>query len=106
MIHWHDKIYFGEGLKNEYKSVRASFEAGKSPWGVYVIALSSSRHEQLDICRADMFLRSCKIFSEPMVVGLALGKDEAEELVALMAFDVYEKTGGADLRGFFEQDGI
>ena len=103
MIHWHDKIYLGENLKSEYKSVRKSLEAGKSPAGVYVIALSSNKHEQLDISRADMFLRSCRIFPEPTVVGLAFGRDEAEELLAIMAFDAYEKTGGADLRGFFAE---
>lgn len=105
MIHWHDKIYLGEKIKSEYNKVRAALEAGKPPFGVYIITLSSNKHEQLDISRADMFLRSCKIFPEPTVVGLAHGKDEAEEILALMAFDAYEKTGGANLRSFFEKDG-
>ncbi len=102
MIHWHDKIYLGEDIKSEYKNIRAKLEKGESPFGLYVIALSSNKSEQLDIFRADMFTRSRRLYPEPTVVGLARGKKEAEGLVALMAFDSYEKTGKVDLRKLFD----
>lgn len=100
MIHWHERIYLSENVKTKYGRIRSLLDEGKSVAGLYVISLAYNPVEQLDISGAFMFLGQCELH-DPTVVGLAKGKKEAEELVALMAFDAYNEEGKVDFRSFF-----
>ncbi|HIV17342.1 MAG TPA: hypothetical protein IAB17_05070 [Candidatus Alectryocaccobium stercorigallinarum] len=103
MIKWHSRIYLEEKVRTDYDKIRALADEGKCASGIYFIALSSNPDEQLDIFSAHMFRSSLEVFPDPVVVGLASGKEEAEELVSVMALDALEAVGTVDFRKYFEE---
>lgn len=102
MVRWHSRIYLGEGFKERYENIRRDVEEGKTDPKVYLVTLSSNPYEQLDIFSSNMFAEALRIDRERVVVGLAGSKEEAFELVALMAFDALSSAGKVDFRSYFE----
>ena len=102
MIYWHPQAYLGEGIKEKYKDIRVSLENNRPSADVYIIALSSSRYEQLDIFSSYMFISNLRYNPEPTVVGIAYGRSGAEELVSVMAFDIYSLTDKIDFKEYFK----
>lgn len=102
MIHWHSRIYLGEGLNEKYENICSDIESGKTYPDVYIISLSSNPAEQLDIYSSYMFVSDLKLYPDRVVVGLANSKEEARELVAVMAYEALSFEGKVDFRSYFK----
>ncbi len=103
MLNWHKLIYLGEDVKDEYEKIRAELDKGSYLRGVYMITLAENPIEQLDILNSLIYAANSERYSNVTVVGLAKGYEQAKELVARMAEDVYSKSGAVGIRGFFEE---
>ena len=105
MLNWHSLIYLSEDVKDEYAEIREKLESGTAVSGVYLITLAANPAEQLDIINSVIYAADSERYSKAVVVGLAKGRGQAQELVAKMAEDVFSKTGGIEIRKYFEDGG-
>ena len=76
------------------------------PFNTYLIILSSNAHNLLEIISANElkqpFYKDKTVQNHIYVVGLAVGYDEALEVVERIIKEVYQATGGFDLQSYLE----
>ena len=85
--------------KKRQKIIR-DLEQKKLNFGVFVIILSVNGKDLFDIIPA--FLLQKEIYQESPILGVAITKEEAFEVCEQMILDVYNRTGGYDVRSYFQ----
>ena len=100
MIKWMEGLYLGDGAERQEQKIRKDMEQGKLRWHVYVLMLSTNPKNQLDILPSAFLRQSYYQRQELWVAGLALGREEALEVLQRIASDAVRETGKADLRAF------
>ena len=85
--------------KKKEKILR-KLEAGKLQPSVHVITLAISEKNQLEIYPTLQFKQPAFPEQDLFVVGITKGYEEAVELVEQIVQEVYEQTGGCDIRSY------
>lgn len=94
-------MFLGRYAAMDKRKIISNLSARKSHFGVYAIVLATNEKDLLDVISA-FFLKDARYHKKNIeVVGLAIGRDEAFEVVRDIITEVYDKTGGFDVRGFF-----
>ena len=94
------KLYLDE-YTNRYRTrIMKKLRAGKLCMGIYIICVSSSEHDLLDIIPSYMMFSPMS--REQLVVGIASSKEDAFELCRHIVDDVYTRTSGYDLKQYFK----
>lgn len=101
MLQWTSRIYVGEGLKKKKDRAMDSINNRRITSDIYCIAFASSPDNLFDIMNANELLFPHYQKTDIKIVGLAKGKDEATRLTQDMVMEVYEKTGGFDVRSYY-----
>lgn len=101
MIVWSENLILGETIKKKHRKVIHAINRGRLVSGVYLIAYPSNPSNLLDLIPAKELLFPIYQRSEIHIIGLANGKAEAERTAAKMITEVYKKTGGFEIRGYF-----
>lgn len=101
MISWSTKIYIGEKMKKKKDRVISSINSSEVTFGIYCIAFASHPNNLFDIMEANELLFPHYKRSDIRIIGLAKGKEEAVSLVQDMLMEVYNNTGGFDVRNYF-----
>lgn len=103
-MRWYRKLYVGEtARKDRYRIV------GKVKWrrlqkkNAYLITLASNEANLLDIYPANTMLWPYFRKKEILIVGIAVGYEEAVELACHIVAEVYSGTGSFDVRGYIEE---
>ena len=91
MVNWYKNLYVGDTAKKKQKKWMRRIENKKAVPGVWLLTLPSNQQNNLDVIPAD--LRNC-----PMIVGLAVSREEAFELVEAIALETYRETGEVKIR--------
>lgn len=102
-MRWYRSLYSGPLTKGHEEEIRKKAEEGKWMAGVYYITLSSGEKNLLDIFHNSMLKQ--KLFAQNQrtdVIGVAGGKREAMWLTGQIIKDVYDRTGGTDVRSYFK----
>ncbi len=96
-MRWHPEYFISDQARRHRKKIMGCIRNERVFQNVNMIILSDNPHEQLEIrsWRPTMDTRQW------YVVGVALGKDDALELVCRMTETVYRKTGTANLKEYF-----
>lgn len=102
-LKWYEPLYTDEKTRNKIKSIQWRLNHGAGSFRLYLITLSTSPKMQLDIVPAAQLKQAVLRERLPMIVGVASGYADAEDLVIRMTEDVLLKTGRADIRGYFEK---
>lgn len=102
-IKWYRKLYMtARARKKRYKIVwRVSHKAGLL--NTYLIILPTYGNNQLEIINSTELLQKHYDNVTTCIVGIAIGKEEALELVEKIVDDVINRQGQPDVRGFFER---
>lgn len=103
MISWNKKLYFGEGIKKNHRRLIRTINKKKPAIGVYCITFASNTENLFDIIPAKEFLFPVYDRMEFHILGLASGRDEAILVVTDMLLEIYEATGGFNVRDYFTQ---
>lgn len=98
------KLYFGEMAEKQNKELLRSVKHKKWEFGIYVITLSETDNNLLEIYETIWFEQKYNKKQKMNIVGIAIGKDEAVMLVRRIIDDVYTKTGGFNVREYFLTD--
>ena len=92
------KLYLGESIARKKSRIIRGLNSGKLMPGIYVICLSASDQDLLDLIPSFMLFRES--VKKRKVVGLAASKQEAYQVCQKIVEDVYDKTGTYDIRSF------
>ncbi|MCF0146078.1 MAG: hypothetical protein HUJ73_05775 [Eubacterium sp.] len=100
------QVYFGPQAFTNEPEIRKALKEGRPYKQLYLITLSSNEKEELDIVPG-FYIQSRKHRERlPEVVGLAIGRMEALELVGRIAALAYRETGACHLRQFLIEEDL
>jgi hypothetical protein len=101
---WLRGLYLGERAKKSKYKVFGRIRRNRFQLNTYLIALSDNPSNLLDLFSANLlnqpYYKKKKNTKNLYIVGLAVGYDEGLEVVRQIIDDVYQNTGGFDIRGF------
>lgn len=101
-LKWYEPLYTDEKTEKKIKSIQWRLNHGAGSFRLYLITLSTSPKMQLDILSAAQLKQPVLRERLPMIVGVASSYADAQDLVIRMTEEVLLKTGGVDIRGYFE----
>ena len=100
-----DNLYFSEGLAGKEKRILSCIKKKKDLPGLYLITLSKSPKDNLDIINT---IYLSQIFYKkkdhlPSIIGVAKDHKEALELVCDLALECYRATGDVKLKEYLKE---
>ena len=98
MLNWYKNLYVGNTAKKKEKMIRRKINAGIGTLGVYLITLAVNPENHLEIISAVQLKQRIIRKRCPMIVGIAIGYEEALEIVERIAKEVWAETGTMDIR--------
>lgn len=98
MVNWYKNLYVGDTAKKKQKKWMRRIENKKAAPGVWLLTLPSNQQNNLDVIPADLLLQPAVRRNCPMIVGLAVSREEAFELVEAIALETYRETGEVKIR--------
>jgi hypothetical protein len=102
MLNVRSDLFVGESLKEKYQKLLPRIAKGKKvKKGITMITYAVNGNDLFDLIPAKEMKLSVRQEQNLYVLGLAGNRREAFFLVQEMVMEVYEKTGGFDVRGYF-----
>ena len=102
-MNWYRVPYFGQTAEKRKYKIMQKLDAGENPLLVYLIMLAPTPVNQMEIVSPAEYRRQQRRNgTEPLILGVAVGMDEAKELVGEIVADVYRLTGTAEVKGYYD----
>lgn len=98
---WKDNFYIDNSVKDPDK-IRRAVDRRKPAPGIYLLTLSDTPGNILEIIPASLLLQKTLRCLCPPVIGMAKGKDSAIELSVRILEEVYKSTGGFQIKEYME----
>ena len=92
------EMYVGEGIKNKQK-VLWKLKHGAGMVDIYVISLSNG-NDQLDCMKCSYFKQKAIRENVGLIVGVAKGYSEAQNLMISMIEESFRETGSANVKEY------
>ena len=100
MILLNEKVYYGaKASKRKLKWKNAVKKCNKIP-GVYLLTDAGTSENQLEIHELPELSQAGLHYRDYRVFGIAIGRDEALELLRSITQEAYDCTGTADLKSY------
>ncbi len=104
-MHFYEPLYLSPKLRLFPGLIKLAVRKGLLPYKFYLIVLSEHLDGQLEIASLHHYICEDISWDRPMeslpILGVAYGAEDAEELLRLIASEVYEATGDCDCLSFF-----
>lgn len=100
-LDWTKKVYYGKKAQKKKRRWKKELKKGKLLPNVYVISFASSETDLFDIIPAWVLSKTDYPRENVKILGIAVGKSEALELVEKLVMKTYLETGGFCVREFF-----
>lgn len=100
-MRWYEQLYVGDRAKKNRYSIIQAVREGKRR-GYYILTPASNENNLLDIYPALTLQQPYYKKQDLLIVGVAADYQDAAMLAGKIIEDVYRKTGGYDVRGFWE----
>lgn len=104
-MRWYRDLYMGPNAEQKIRKIRRKAAAGQVMAGVYYITPAVAEGGLLDIYHNGMLRQPC--FADMQctdVIGVAEGRMEAFRLAEQIVWEVYQGTGGFDIRSYFQSE--
>ena len=102
-MNWYRVPYFGQTAEKRKYKLMQKLDAGENPLLVYLIMLAPTPVNQMEIVSPAEYRRQQRRNgTEPLILGVAVGMDEAKALAGEIVADVYRLTGTADVTGYYD----
>ena len=110
-MNWYRVPYFGQTAEKRKYKIMQKLDAGEHLLFIYLIVLAPTPVNQMEIVSpAEYERQQMRNGVDPLILGVAVGMDEAKALVGEIVADVYRLTGMADVKGYYlkenEKSGI
>lgn len=101
-MHFCKRLYMSPSIKAKRKKIMWKLRTGRPQPMIYVVSLAKN-DDLLEIYHSAMLKQKYykKKENRPYIVGLAAGYEQAVSLVTDILEDVFQRTGGYDVKGFF-----
>ncbi len=93
MMKWYRNLYMGSMAKKHRRKIISNIKHGKKQIGVYVITLPSNDENVLDLYPSYILLQKHFRKIELNVLGIAVSRDEALEVVQDILMECFDRTG-------------
>ena len=93
-------LYISEKLEKKKAKILRKLQMNKFQLAVQLVVLPMGKNNQLEIINSQLLLQPSYPRQEMFVVAIVSGYDEAIEFVEKTVSEVYDKTGGADVRSY------
>jgi hypothetical protein len=107
-MRYYQHLYVSEELSDKRERVISRLEERRFQPFLHLVILPDNSGNQLEILNGNLLLQSDYPLSDPLVVGITKGYDEALELVETICREVYDHTGDLNIRDYIlakEQEG-
>lgn len=99
---WYKNLYMGTNARENCRRIIRKTKAGKLQHNIYLITLPSNEENQLDIIPANQLLQPYYKKQCVWIAGIAVGKEEALEVLLCMVQDVFLETGQAAVKAYLK----
>lgn len=100
---WYKNLYIGERAREKRYRIIWKTSHGKLQNNVYLLTLPSNEANQLDIISANLLLQPYYKKKSIWIAGIAIGKDEAVELLIQIVQDALLETGQASVKEYLKK---
>lgn len=97
------QLYCSDTLKKRQRRIIWKIKHNAGQASIYVVALSPKEGEQLEIFHAGQLLQKYYKYAPPSIIGIADGYQEAVELTVRIAQEVYDRTGGLEIKKYLKE---
>lgn len=97
---WYKNLYVGSQASEKRRQIIWKTRHKKLQQDVFLLTLPTNEKNQLDIISANLLLQPYFKKQEISIVGIAIGKDEAIEVLIQLVQDVYIETGQSSIREY------
>ena len=101
MLKWNDNCYIGKTV-TDTENIRRRLEEGKIVPEIYLLTLSDNPRNLMEILPAVSLVQRSLADLCPEIIGIAAGKEEAFQLTEDIVREVYEETGGVQIREYLK----
>ena len=98
---FHKKLYLDDEISENKRKIIRKLKHNKLTLGVYVIVLSESDTDQLEIYPSYVLVQDIFKDNEMTVVGIASDLASSRELLVRMTEDCLKETGKASFKEYF-----
>lgn len=99
---WYKEIYLGNIPKKKIRKIKFRLKHNVLLPSIYMITLSLSETEQLDIFPAKELLQKAYPKKDLYIVGIAKTQEDSFRLTQRIVEDVYRKDEMVNIRNFFQ----
>ena len=104
MANWYKNLYVGKTAKGREKNIKYQVNKGGSLPEFYLITYAANEKDQLDIIESKYLVPKQVQNTLPEIIGVALGYQEAIEIIQKITIEAFENTGNCDLRYFLQSN--
>ena len=97
---WAKKLIYGEEAGKKRTGYVMKLKMGKGIFGLSAIVVNSNSPNQMEIIDTKLLMWKKYPKEDLILIGLALGEDEANEVVEKIANRSFEETGTYDLKAY------
>ena len=102
---WYGKLYVGPEAAKKQSKIIWKLKCGAGMLNIYLVTLASNGKDLFDILPSHLLKQKALRRNLPMIVGIAVGYEEAVDLVVGIVEETIRKTGGiAVLKGNIARD--
>lgn len=99
---FYKNLYVSEYVEKKKEKIINKLKQGKIPFSYYIIVLLEEGENQLEFYSTSLLYQEKLREEELFVVGIAAGYEDAIYLVEEISKEVYENTGGVDIRSYIQ----
>lgn len=103
-MRFNKKLYYGDSIGKKGNRIVKKLKSNSGQLNTYVITLPSQKNGLLEIYHSSILKQKYYRKQSLMVVGVALGYEEALEVVTKIIQEVYANTGDLDVQNYLLKD--
>ena len=102
---WYSELYVGENVQKKKEKIIRKLNRNAGMLNVYVITFASNQVDLFDIISCVWLKQKALRRSLPMIVGIALGYEEAVDLTVQIIQETLENTGSLQVKQYLIEKG-
>lgn len=96
-------LYMDEYAKERQVDIMSKLENDKWQMNIYLVALTKNEKNHMEIFHSVLLMQQAVKKEDLFIVGIVNGYFEALEMIEKITQEVYDETGGTDIRNYILQ---
>lgn len=100
---FYKNLYVSEYMEDKKEKMISKLKRGNFPFTCYILVLIEEGENQLEFYSTSLLYQKKMMEEELFIVGIAAGYRDAIYLVEKITKEVYDETGGVDIRSYIRK---